>query len=328
MSYTVVSPEEIYRGKTYSDFVADWFNWFISADADKHNSGPVVFLRSLSPSSNSITDTSSENADQNTSPEYEDDPSRPRIYLNNPNLRVGGNRLQIHADQAVLVPVIVAFDLALRPYYDFGFMQDSIGRTIDYGDNPPGPDQLTINNINVEGINMADFRIQTSIFTAVVPDVEHGRSLKDFLEIPAPPGPHPAMVEGYFVLLRFEPGQYYVHAWASGPREPRGPYFSQLMYQIEVLEDREPCPPRTKVRPSRNGSIITRILTDMSTKGEVSPEEARKVFTITRILDERKHDGRKDAKLIPGDIKFIPTFGMSFSEGDSNTPEKNIKKKK
>ena len=35
-----------YRGKSYSEWISDWLNWFLSANPDKRNSGPVVFLTS------------------------------------------------------------------------------------------------------------------------------------------------------------------------------------------------------------------------------------------------------------------------------------------
>ena len=44
--YTVIDPKALYKGRTYSSYVVDWFNWFLSADADFRNSGNVVFLRS------------------------------------------------------------------------------------------------------------------------------------------------------------------------------------------------------------------------------------------------------------------------------------------
>ena len=46
-AYKIVNPHRLYLGKSYSDWTTDWFNWFLSADADKRNSGPVVFLRSV-----------------------------------------------------------------------------------------------------------------------------------------------------------------------------------------------------------------------------------------------------------------------------------------
>ena len=46
--YDVIDPEANYRGKSYSEWITEWFNWFVSANADQRNSGPVVFLRSKS----------------------------------------------------------------------------------------------------------------------------------------------------------------------------------------------------------------------------------------------------------------------------------------
>ena len=46
IKWEVKKPNELYLGKSDSDWVTDWFNWFISADADRRISGPVVFLRS------------------------------------------------------------------------------------------------------------------------------------------------------------------------------------------------------------------------------------------------------------------------------------------
>ena len=83
---------------------------------------------------------------------------------------------------------------------------------------------------------MENFRIATPIFTAIVPEAPYGTSIKDFLEdSPIPPGSYPALVEGYSVILKFtKTGSYWIHAWASAPRERSGPYFSELLYQIEV----------------------------------------------------------------------------------------------
>ena len=95
---------------------------------------------------------------------------------------------------------------------------------------------------------MDDFRILTPVFTSIVPDTEYGRSIKDFLEIKVSPGIYPAMVEGYFVLLRFKAKAetYMVHSFASGPRELTGVYFSDLYYEIQVSERLTPRKPGRK----------------------------------------------------------------------------------
>ena len=117
-------------------------------------------------------------------------------------------------------------------------MQDSAGLLIDAGDNPPENIQLTITNANrvkkaivdlqskkdkqtrlldTEGIRlgkdltgkdltMDQFRFTTPLFTAVVPQAPYGTSMKDFLEEgPIAPGTYSAVVDGYFVMIKFQP---------------------------------------------------------------------------------------------------------------------------
>ncbi|MBV9176458.1 MAG: hypothetical protein JO297_05420, partial [Nitrososphaeraceae archaeon] len=231
--YTILNPGELYHGKSSSDWAADWFNWFLSANADKRNSGPVVFLRSHGlPNRNSgayISDIPSRSTVTDTSPSGSiTDSDYPAIYVNDPNFRIGNEGLQIFDDQAVFVPIIVAYQLggSVAPYRDWGYLQEYVGSLIDNGDNPPDRIQLTIDtepiNLTINGqehgkedetkLVMKDFRITTPIFMAVVPEAPYGTSIKDFLEegsIPA--GAYPASVDGYFVMLKFKnPGTYLV----------------------------------------------------------------------------------------------------------------------
>ena len=134
--------------------------------------------------------------------------------------------------------------------------------------------QLTIDNEDImfpDGIGMEDFRIVTPIFTAIIPDVEPGRSVKDFLEIPAISGSYPVMVEGYFVMLKFEShdNSYWIHSWASAPREATGPYFSELIYEIQVFEKRKTAGVITKERPARNEALLIRILEEEQKKAKL-----------------------------------------------------------
>ena len=350
--YQVIKPTILYRGKSYGEWASDWLNWYLSADAETRNSGPVVFLRSTRlPKKAAISDASEMSSGYEGSGFTDEDPVsltfNNRNYKNLPNVRVGGDRLQIFDDQAVLVPIIVAFLLRTNLKLDWGGMQDFTGLTIDYGDNPPDISQLTINGIDIQlpqdeieddgceqlakskGVQMNEksnikflkeelrkvshkeenilnqltikenekeserltanppqnlakdlniireqkikitrelrlmlpYRVRTPIVTAVVPDAAYGRSVKDFIEEgPIEPGTYPAMLEGYFVMLRFTQGTYWVHSWASAPRETTGTYFSELLYQIEVIPRRTPQFKTTRWRPSLNESILRKIL--------------------------------------------------------------------
>jgi hypothetical protein len=293
MTYKVIPTNELYRGRTYSSWVSDWLNWFLSTDADERNFGPVVFLRShglpnpcgCCDGTNGTNGNNGLTVAKDVATTYADDTYYPRPYSNNPNVRVGGERLRINESQAVLIPIIVAFEVARKPYFDWGIMQEFTGLTIDYGDNPPDSNQLTIDGNPIKPpLQMEDFRIVTPIVTAVVPESDYGRSVKDFLEEDFPVGHYPAIVEGYFVLIKFKPGEYLIHSWASAPRETRGPYFSELIYQIEVDAVRPRAVPSKGVipfRPGRNEAIIRKILSQKVKIGElpaaISTDIARKI---------------------------------------------------
>ena len=271
--YRIIDPRLTYRGKSYSEWISDWFNWFISADADIRNSGPVVFLRSMGlPKKEDMLDSStSSQVDDSTTPNQ--DPNYPKKYFSGANFRIGGDRLQITEDQAVLVPIIMAYEFG-SSYKDWGYLQDFTGLTIDHGDDPPTEHQLTIDNEDIRFpniIGMQDFRIVTPIFTAIIPEVGLGRSVKDLLEIPAISGNYPVMVEGYFVMLKFTSrnNSYWIHSWASAPREATGPYFSELIYEIQVFEKRKTRGVITMERPARNEALLLKILEEEQKKPRV-----------------------------------------------------------
>jgi hypothetical protein len=210
--YEVIDPESLYHGRSYSDWTTDWFNWFVSINADKRNSGPVDFLRSHGLPDNTtgayVVNTPGQETVANTGSlpnVYNVDLNYPTTYVNDPNIRIGSDKLQIFSDQAVFIPIILAYDIITVPYRDYGNLQDSNGLLVDNGDDPPEPSQLTINSQNLDleknkpakKLKMEDFRITTPIFTGVIPDAPYGTSVKDFVEEgPIPPGNYPAMVDG------------------------------------------------------------------------------------------------------------------------------------
>ena len=230
---------------------------------------------------------------------YGDDAFYDRPYQNLPNVRVGGEKLQIRPDQAVLVPIIISYEVARKPYFDWGELQEVTGLTLDNGDDPPKREQLKINDEDIWGKSlqtnddMKKFRILTSIFTVVVPEADYGRSIKDFLEVSVTPGHFPAIVEGYFVLLKnFTPGYTYtIHSRASSGREKGGAYVAELLYEIYVSN--MPRPDSVGAIPSkqgnsRNRSIIKRILSEKKDKGELTEARANKLFKATGYIEEEE----------------------------------------
>jgi hypothetical protein len=301
-AYTVLDPRVLHRGKSYSEHTTDWMGYFLSAYADTRTSGPVVFLRSHGLPLSYASDIPIEITAKITSPvQYNIDPGYPTPYENDPNVRVGNDMLQIFMDQAVFVPIITAYQFAsIDPNRDWGSLLDNTGLTIDNGDNPPDRCQLTIGStvgstINSkcielpEGLEMKDFRITTPIFTSVVPEAPYGASVKDFIEEgQAPPGSYPTMMDGYFIMLEFKPGNYWIHSYASAGREERGPYFSQLIYQIDVREKPKNVPHgRITTRiPARNQGIIDLIATKKVAHGQLTKDEGE--FLKSLINDVSK----------------------------------------
>jgi hypothetical protein len=280
--YKILDPGVLYRGKGYANWACDWFNWFVSANADKRNSGPVAFLRSQGiPSS---AEDGSSSGSENRPNLSSIDPSAAKPYANEPNIRIGGDRLQIFEDQAVFWPILVGFWVGSEPYADFGYMQDYAGVVIDHGDNPPEYDQITVNKDNVvmpDDLEMTDFRIMSSVFPAVIPEADYGTSVKDFLEMTHPPGHYPALVEGYFLMLQFKPGDYYVHSRASSPREFHGPYTSELCYHIEVVERGPPSGRVTRFKKfARNEKFISKVISDKEATKELSAGQATYIRQI------------------------------------------------
>ena len=215
-------------------------------------------------------------------------------YVNHANVMTGKNRLQIFENQAVLVPIITAYGVIdLNPpnnsrIIDWGSAQDFVRSLIDNGDNPPGLNQLTINGENVilpKGRKMDDFKISTPLFPAVVPDVAYGRSIKDFLEEIVAPGNYAAVVDGYFVLIRFTEGHYWVHSWASaGPEQEGVDYFSELLYQIEVVKPKASIGVRTAYRPARNEQLLAGIVEKIGKKVPEEEVERFKKYVKFNIL--------------------------------------------
>lgn len=286
--HEVVDPRSNYRGKSYSEWTTDWFSWYLSANADKRNSGPVVFLRShglpnnftganMSDQPNQVTAIDTSSDVHTTDPDYQ------TKYVNDPNIRIGSDRLQIFEDQAVFVPIIVGYSFA-SSVRDWGYLQDYTGLLIDNGDNPPEPRQLTINDKDIElPLEMEQFRITTPIFTTVVPDAPYGTSIKDFLEEgPIAPGIYHAMVDGYFVIIKFAKAHdsYKVHAWASAGREAKGSYFSDLRYEIEVLPKAKRHGMITTRFPARNEGMANFILNKKNQIGEFTDEQVNDFKSI------------------------------------------------
>jgi hypothetical protein len=294
VDYEILDPDLNYRGKSYSSLVTDWFNYFISTDPDKRSLGPVVFLKSV-PAPKLVSGGGPSNVanEASVSSPYSADPYYPRNYENNPNVRVGGDKLQIFTDQAVFLPILMAYEIATKPYQSWGELQEYTGAIMDNGDDPPEEKQITIDGKPIvlpPKMEMTRFRILTPVFTTVVPDIEYGRSLRDVLEDDVPPGQFATVVEGYCLLVKFNPPKtpktYVLHSLAKAGHEQRGLYTAEILCQIEVNERPKKSPSEgvpIGVRSARNVSVIMRILCEKIKHCELTIEEANNILSAAGL---------------------------------------------
>jgi len=289
-SYKVVEPDKLYRGKSYSDWISDWFNWFFSDDADNHNSGPVVFLRSFKAPSEAVMQQPEE---MNADTQYNN------MYKNDPNVMVGNEKLEMFTDQGLLFPTMLSYWVATEPYMDDGKMRGYTRTENDSSDNPPYPNQISITfvvdpdanikdtdiaDIKIEKEKMKDYRFETQIFTLVVPDSPKGTSFKDLVQNPVPAGNYPAVVDGYFFLLNgLQEGSYYIHSLSKGKSNQQGDYYAEFLYHIVVHQkNQRSISPISGLMPQRNKNIITKILEDKKESKEIGETEADNLLKIIK----------------------------------------------
>jgi hypothetical protein len=229
----LIDPSSSYKGKSYSEWVADWVNWFFGKAPDRNNGGPVVFLKQFP--SLTVTRLTAEQDSEDT----------PSIEKNDPNVMIGENRLEIFSDQAVLFPAIMAYWAASDPTDTEEILRRRVRSDLDNGDNPPKTSQISINGDPIykaaDEKKMSEHRVETSLFPLVISESEYGETYKDYVEYPLAPGSYSAVASGYYFMLKdFEAGkQYIIHSRARGRTTERGEYYAELLYQIVVRDSKE-----------------------------------------------------------------------------------------
>jgi hypothetical protein len=262
-NYTVMSPNESFKGKSYVEWIQDWSHWFYQPYPERNNDGDVVFLRSM--------------------------PLAEGNYQNEPLVMVGNESLEISKDQRILVPIITATYVAddLEPVeWIYGMVRSSISN----GDDPPDLSQVRIDGkeIHIEidkkrQKTLELFEFESPVYHINIPDSPPGQSLKDQVEMPLQSaGYFPAVTRGYFVILELTAGEnYYIECRSTGASTPRGPYHVGFLYHIIVNESR----PRKKASliPTRLRKNMAIKLRDKFEKGRLSEKEYMKI--IKEILD-------------------------------------------
>jgi hypothetical protein len=268
-TYTIMSPENLFRGKSYLDWIQDWSNWFYQPYPERDNNGDMVFLRSM--------------------------PLAEGNYQNEPLVVIGNDSLEITAEQGILIPIITSTIIA-DEFESPEWMYGKVRNDIRHGDDPPNLENIRINGEKLvlrtkdqTYENLELFEFETPVYSLHLPDAADGPSLKGQVEMPSQSsGYFPAVTRGYFVILMPTPNQeYYIECRGTGAQTPRGPYHVSFFYHIFVNKNKQrngsSSPPR---RLRKNIAIAAR---DKNKRGELHPDEwkmIRKYLEIEGETDE------------------------------------------
>lgn len=257
MSIKVIPTSNLYKGKTYSQWIPEWCNWFYMMNPDQYNTehwNDVKFLRSF-PSPEKIFSLSDGKRIQ-----YEGSPS----YRNTPNIMVGKDRITLYEGQAIFFPIMNAIWIDDDPESktDFGLMERWVKDQNAQSDDPPMSYQCTIDGkILVKPDEMSYYKVHSDgVFSLKIPHAEFGKSLNDYVLHPSPPGWYQAYCQGYFIMVDgFEPREdsYFIFSIAKGAPYNVGEYYASFLYEIKVL------PSTLKPRPSQSGNFSEKIMNSM-----------------------------------------------------------------
>jgi hypothetical protein len=291
-SYEVLRGADVYLGRTYGEWISEFFSWLFSVAPDTNNNGSVVFLRPFVSSPD---------------PNYQG-----RIE---PNLMVGNDKLQIFTDQALLIPVLLSYWASTDPNETETMLRERVRMDMINGDNLRD-DQITIDSKSIEleaDDSIGSHLIESPLFTLMVPDVEYGKSLKDYVDYPLTSGLNQSVGTGYFFLIRFhEEGLHVIHSYARGHTTEKGEYNEEFLYQIQVNNaDKRPLPPQHGIISVAATKFILAKLNDK--RAELSGGEYGDLKNI--IINSRNQN--KKAVLSNGKIwGAINTLKPDLSEAE------------
>jgi hypothetical protein len=218
MKIDVVLPDENFRGMSYGDWAAIWWNWLLSEEPDNYDGGDVLFLRG--------------NVEYKLvggvagAPSYSDSKG---FYD-----RTGNSGEKIFEGTAIFFPVVIAM-LHIGELYD--------GRLVKNEEDMRFAARKDINeggamwaNIMRKGDkkatkvvkNLKDYRVESSLFKLTVLEKSQFR---DRMESSLKPGFYDSVTVGYYVLIRsLPPSIYRIHFGGKG----RGTYYTDSVYDITV----------------------------------------------------------------------------------------------
>jgi hypothetical protein len=198
IEFEVFSPNEKLDGKSYGQYLADSWNKLVSDDPDRSD-GHILFLR--------------------TSVNPKEAPLRKTV--------------KIFSGQAIFLPVISTSmntndspDLDTEPK-----RRAAANRDTDKGDNPPQPQQVTIDGKPVVD-NLKEFRVESPEFML---NVHEQSVLKGKFDNPYRADTLPTVAVGYCVIIKSLPARdrpYTIHIKANG----QDGYYTEAIYELQVID--------------------------------------------------------------------------------------------
>jgi hypothetical protein len=266
-AYDVVTPLELVHNQPYAWYWKMWMSWLVTNNPESNTTyafPDVNFLHCVS--------CPEENATGG--------------YAIQPVVRMGAQAITVNIGDYVFVPIINAMAETIDnniPDNPASLLQHVI-RDLAEGDNPPQPNQATIDGNPIVN-DLAPYLIISDLFPlTVLPAQEGARLLRTCLDVPInTEGTRTCVVGGWCVMIRFNTaGSYYIRTFSRG----RWQYRATSFYQIDVVA-------RTAVSSFRptlldpaggptNGpdwskSLVKNLAKMKHTNGEIGDEQWKKI---------------------------------------------------
>ncbi|MDR4492241.1 MAG: hypothetical protein R2685_15295 [Candidatus Nitrosocosmicus sp.] len=295
--FQIVPTTEIFNGKTYSDWIPHWCNWFYMENPDQYNNEPwnnVKFLRSIpSPSYLKSLVAPGERLSYENS----------AMYRNIPNVMVGKDQLVMYDDQAIFFPAILAIWIN-KSNRSFAYMENWVKTQNFNSDDPPLAHQITIDGLPILSTDkIKTHKVDTNgTFRISIPDSQYGSSLKDFV-LQHSPGWYDAYCQGYFFMLtgfQVRETPYKIFLKARGNPYDVGEYYSSFLYEVRVI------PRELRTAPPRSGKFPERILSSFREAIREKKEDNANTFNSDDLLD------------IVNTSETADISSLTTSNGDSN----------
>ena len=229
--YNVVDPKSVFRGLTYGQWVAVWYNNLLSVEPDVVYRGGngMAFLRG---------NVQYQTTDYQKGMDAKQEDAKQEAFYSS----IKERRIRIHQDMAVFVPVITSQFLIGDEYQGVVLNDELALRAAARRDTVNGGQiAARIKKYNSDTMtplvrdrdrDLNDFYIETPLFPVTVPK---GSTYIGTRGTTIAPGVYQALVAGIFVILdNFQKGLYRIAFSGRGV----GNYLTKSEYDLRVYEDR------------------------------------------------------------------------------------------